>query len=69
MEQKRFQDYFSEIEMKDIKKYMFQLLSSLENIHKHGIIHRDLKPDNFLYDIQNGKGMLIDFGLSEAVIY
>jgi cell division control protein 7 len=44
---------------------MYNLLCCLENIHKNGIVHRDLKPDNFLYDINNNKCLLIDFGLSE----
>jgi cell division control protein 7 len=47
---------------------MFSLLSCLGSIHKCGIIHRDLKPDNFLYDIDTHKCLLIDFGLSEYEI-
>ena len=44
---------------------MYNLLSCLEDIHKCGVVHRDLKPDNFLYDLETHKCLLIDFGLSE----
>lgn len=46
---------------------MHSLFTCLRLIHKYGIVHRDLKPDNFLYDLDSGKCLLIDFGLSEAV--
>lgn len=62
----KFSDYYSDISLKNLKIYMRELLSSLNTIHKLGIIHRDIKPDNFLFDIQTGKSMLIDFGLAEA---
>lgn len=54
-----------DISLTDLKKYMYNLLSCLEKIHKCGIVHRDLKPDNFLYDLENHSCLLIDFGLSE----
>ena len=41
------------------------MLKGLKNLKDLGIFHRDIKPDNFLYDHQTKKGMIIDFGLSE----
>jgi cell division control protein 7 len=67
LQNKKFSEFFLDLNLFNIKLYMYNLLSCLENIHKHGIVHRDLKPDNFLYDIDNHKCLLIDFGLSEAV--
>lgn len=68
MPNNKFLDFYKTIELLDLKKYMYNLLGALANIHKQGIVHRDLKPDNFLYDLEQHKCMIIDFGLSEYVI-
>ncbi|HLK14098.1 MAG TPA: protein kinase, partial [Fimbriimonadaceae bacterium] len=39
----------------------FQLMETLEAVHRRGILHRDIKPANVLLR-QNGDAMLIDFG-------
>lgn len=62
-----FRDFYRDLPIKGIKKYMWELLHSLEFIHEKKIIHRDLKPTNFLYDPFKGKGVLVDFGLAEQV--
>lgn len=62
-----FRDFYRDIPVKGIKKYMWELLQGLEFVHGKGIIHRDLKPTNFLYDPFKGKGVLVDFGLAEKV--
>jgi 5'-AMP-activated protein kinase catalytic alpha subunit len=47
----------------EASKYLQQLISGIEYLHKLGIVHRDLKPENLLFD--GGKNLLIvDFGLS-----
>jgi cell division control protein 7 len=64
---KKFTDFYRDFSLIDIKRYMYNLLSCLENIHRIGIVHRDLKPDNFLYNPDTHKCLLIDFGLAEIV--
>jgi cell division control protein 7 len=64
----KFVDFYQTISLYDLKRYMYNLLSCLKTIHSFGIVHRDLKPDNFLYDIEAHKCLLIDFGLSEYVL-
>lgn len=60
-----FRHFYRDLPIKGIKKYMFELLSSLKYVHSFGIIHRDVKPTNFLYNPILGKGVLVDFGLAE----
>jgi len=61
----RFIDLVASMELEEVKLYMANLLSAMAHIHKLGIIHRDIKPSNFLYDRQNKKFSLVDFGLAQ----
>lgn len=47
------------------KNYMYQLLKSLNHIHRHGIFHRDIKPENLL--IKDNLLKLADFGSSRSI--
>lgn len=62
-----FRDFYRDIPIKGIKKYLWELFQGLDFVHSKGIIHRDLKPTNFLYDPFKGKGVLVDFGLAEKM--
>ncbi|EGV63879.1 Cell division control protein 7 [Yamadazyma tenuis] len=62
-----FRDFYRDLPVKGIKKYLWELFQGLEFVHNKGVIHRDLKPTNFLYDPFKGKGVLVDFGLAEKV--
>lgn len=62
-----FRDFYRDIPLKGIKKYLWELLQGMDFVHSKGIIHRDLKPTNFLYDPFKGKGVLVDFGLAEKM--
>lgn len=63
----RFQDYFTEMSLPEVREYMFNLLVALRHVHCLGIIHRDVKPSNFLYNRADKKYALVDFGLAQTV--
>lgn len=45
-----------------------QIIELIEFIHNKDLIHRDIKPDNFLYNINNDKLFIIDFGFCKPFI-
>eukprot|EP01038_Epipyxis_sp_PR26KG_P013035 gene13035-17470_t len=53
-----------------IKSNMWQLMKSLDHMHKKGIFHRDIKPENILIEstTEFGKGLkLADFGSCRGI--
>ncbi|CAD8158000.1 unnamed protein product [Paramecium pentaurelia] len=46
-------------------RFLLQILSGVEYMHKIGIVHRDLKPENLLFD-NNQNIKIVDFGLSNT---
>jgi len=48
-----------------IKNYMFQLLKSMDHMHRNGIFHRDIKPENIL--ITDDELKLADFGSCRGI--
>lgn len=48
-----------------VKLYMYQLLKSIDHMHRHGIFHRDIKPENVLLVDDNLK--LADFGSCRGI--
>jgi serine/threonine protein kinase len=48
-----------------VKLYMYQLLKSLDHMHRNGIFHRDIKPENLL--LRDNVVKLGDFGSCRGV--
>jgi 5'-AMP-activated protein kinase catalytic alpha subunit len=53
------------VKEKDAARFLLQILSGVEYLHKLGICHRDLKPENLLMDDYNNI-KIVDFGLSNT---
>ena len=49
-----------------IVKFLEQVMSAVEELHRHGFVHRDIKPDNILLR-DDGTPVLIDFGLASPM--
>ena len=55
-----------------VLRYFSQLLNGIEAAHIKGIVHRDLRPENILYDEEQDRLILADFGrahFTEADLY
>ena len=53
-----------------VKSYMWQLMKSLDHMHKKGIFHRDIKPENILIEsaTEVAKGLkLADLGSCRGI--
>ncbi|XP_025105892.1 MAPK/MAK/MRK overlapping kinase-like isoform X2 [Pomacea canaliculata] len=48
-----------------VKHYMYQLMKSIDHVHRNGIFHRDVKPENIL--IRDDLLKLADFGSCRSV--
>ncbi|XP_041346960.1 LOW QUALITY PROTEIN: hormonally up-regulated neu tumor-associated kinase homolog A-like [Gigantopelta aegis] len=46
------------------RKYMRQLVSAVDHLHRAGLIHRDLKVENMLLDGNMDLKLIVNFGLS-----
>lgn len=60
-----FKDFLVKSTIDDMRNYMNCLIKAVSHLHSKGIIHRDIKPGNFLYNMEQEQGFLIDFGLAQ----
>lgn len=51
-----------------VRKFMLQLVSAVEHMHKNGLYHRDIKPEN-IFLTANGDMKLGDFGLATRSLW
>jgi serine/threonine protein kinase len=47
--------------------FLNDLLPILQTVHEHNVIHRDIKPSNLMRRLDDGKLVLIDFGVAKQV--
>ncbi|CAB3258999.1 unnamed protein product [Arctia plantaginis] len=64
---KKFSEYVGDMDAEELRQYMRALLIALRHVHSFGVIHRDVKPSNFLYDRDNRRYLLVDFGLAQRL--
>ena len=53
------------LQAEQVKKYVYQLLRTLDFAHSRGIMHRDVKPVNVIVNPTDESVSLIDWGLAE----
>ncbi|CAH1643801.1 unnamed protein product [Spodoptera littoralis] len=64
---RKFSEYVGEMDATELRHYMRALMVALRHVHSFGVIHRDVKPSNFLYDRDNKRYLLVDFGLAQRL--
>ncbi|CAH0722095.1 unnamed protein product, partial [Brenthis ino] len=64
---RKFSEYVGDMDAEEVRQYMRALMVALKHVHSFGVIHRDVKPSNFLYDRDNKRYLLVDFGLAQRV--
>ncbi|MGK7936279.1 MAG: GUN4 domain-containing protein [Xenococcaceae cyanobacterium] len=68
---KNLEEYVEEKEIlaeTEALEYIQQIGDALTYIHQQGFLHRDVKPANIMIRQDNGKAVLIDFGLARDFI-
>ena len=61
-------DLYQALTLTEIRHLMYNLLLSLDMIHKNGIMHRDIKPNNIVIRKDRKNLIIIDWGLADIYI-
>ena len=56
------------LETEHVRRFMLQLISAVEHMHKNSLYHRDIKPEN-VFLTSNGDVKLGDFGLATQSLW
>ena len=48
----------------DVSAMLENIAKALKHLHEQGYCHRDIKPENLIYDQDNGRWVLVDFGIA-----
>lgn len=57
-----------QLEMRQIKSFLRQILLAVNYAHMHCVMHRDLKPQNILVDVSHTNVKVADFGLARSFL-
>jgi Neu-associated kinase len=55
-----------QLDENETRKYIRQIVSAVDHMHRAHVIHRDIKLQNFMLN-QNNDIIIIDFGLSNCL--
>ena len=56
--------YYENCTLEDVKCLARSMISAIKHIHQHEIAHMDIKSENIIFNTQDNKYKLIDFGLA-----
>eukprot|EP00775_Hariotina_reticulata_P006093 gene6093-6331_t len=61
-------DAEQQLDILQIKSFLFQILKAVHHAHMHCVMHRDLKPQNILVDASHTQVKVADFGLARSFL-
>jgi len=67
-EAQHYRTLFPRLNKLEIKKFIYQVLNTLDYAHNQGIIHRDIKPLNILMNQDKIEAKVIDWGSADYFV-
>jgi serine/threonine protein kinase len=56
-----------EFTAEEVAGMIVAIASALQNVHRHRLVHADVKPANILFDAEDGRPLLADFGAAHVI--